>query len=364
MAGPGGGSGGGGFGGGSFGGGGSHGGGFSGGGGSHGGFGGGSFGGGGNHGGFGGGPRPGGGGFGPGPHRPPHHHGPHWHGGFFGPRWHVGYGSHFGGGGCITGAIIIAIFVAMFAVFMIIPDEGYNFGYSEEITQTGVIYDEGTMQDYANSKYKKYFGDSEDNILLVFLTNEEADGYYTIAWIGDNVNYDINTMFGEYTEYGAALSEHINENYFAYSLDTDLASVVKEMSEHINELGLSSNFADEKEKLGTDKSKFYNFTSFDLTAQVVDTALKDFTSQTGIPMVIVVDSAEEVFGGDERENVTNISGISGGKIQVTSTHETPKIAGTILSIAAVVVALSLIGVYAAKKYAGKKEKKDDVPWES
>lgn len=361
MAGPGGGSGGGGFGGGS------HGGGFSGGGGSHGGFGGGSFGGGGNHGGFGGGPRPGRGGFGPGPHRPPpHHHGPHWHGGFFGPRWHVGYGPHFGGGGCFTGIISIAILLVFLLILIFMgakttPDYSY---YSNVEQIEGIAYDEGTMQDYANSKYKKYFGDSEDNILLVFLSNEEADGYYTIAWIGDNINYDINTMFGEYTEYGAALSEHINDNYFAYSLDTDLASVVKEMSEHIKGLGLSSNFADEKEKLGTDKSKFYNFTSFDLTAQVVDTALEDFTLQTGIPMVIVVDSAEKVFGGGERENVTNISGITGGKIQVTSTSETSKITGAILSIAAVIVALSIIGIYAAKKYAGKKEKKDDVPWES
>ncbi len=362
MAGPGGGSSGGGFGGGSFGGGGSHGGGFSGGGG----FGGGSFGGGGNHGGFGGGPRPGPGGFGGGPHRPPHHHGPHHHGGFFGPGWHVGYGPHFGGGGCFTGIIGIGVFLAVF-VFIILtvsntPD--YSYTYGEEQIE-GVIYDEATMQDYADGKYRKYFGDSEDNILLVFLSNEEADGYYTIAWIGDNVSYEINEMFGEYTEYGEALSSHINENYFAYSLDTDLASVVKEMSEHIKERGLSSNFADEKEKLSTDKSKFYNFTSFDLSTQVVDTALKDFTSQTGIPMVIVVDSAEEVFGGGSTENVTTIVGGTDGKTQTTISGDTPVTVGVFLIVLLSILASIFIGFFIAKKSLKKKEnKKDDMPWES
>lgn len=367
MAGPGGGSSGGGFGGGSFGGGSHGGGGFSGG--SHGGggFGGGSFGGGPHDGGFGGGPRPGPGGFGGGPHRPPHHHGPHWHGGFFGPGWHFGYGPRYGGGGgfgCLTGAIIIALFVAMFAVFMILPSGEYTFGQSEELTNAGVLYDEGTMQDYANTKYKKYFGDSEDNILLVFLTNNEADGYYTIAWVGYNIRSEINNMFGEYTEYGEALSNNINENYFAYSLDTDLATVVAEMENSIKDLGFSSSFSGDKDET-TPESKFYNFTNFDLTQSVVDTALESFTKSTGIPMSIVVDSAEEVFAC-ATEDVSEIIGSADGKtdIVLTPSSTTSRIGWFILAVA-VMVAAMLILVYFVKKSVSKKKKKDDdLPWES
>lgn len=368
MAGPGGGSGGGGFGGGSHGGGfggGSHGGGF--GGGSHGGgFGGGSHGGGfgGPHGGgFGGphgGPHPGG------PHRPPHHHGPHWHGGFFGPGWHFGYGPRYGGGsGCLTGAIIVSIFVAIIALFMILPSGGeYTYVIGSDGIEN-VLYDEGTMQDYANSKYKKYFGDSENDILLVFLPNQEADGYYTIAWVGDNVPYEINEMFGENTEYGEALNSYINENYFAYSLDTDLASVVKKMSESISnsDVDLSSMNVTTQEKA---KSKFYNFTSFDLTESVVDEALQSFTDATGIPMAIVVDFEEKVFGSTTDENVTEIVGSTNGKNQ-TKEHSTTWKIGMFVLVVSSVLAIIYTALYFAMKSINKKKKNkndEDLPWES
>ena len=181
MAGPGGGGGsrgGGGFGGGSFGGG-SRGGGFSGGGG----FGGGSFGG-----------RPSGG-FGGGPHHhPPHHHGPFFHG----PRRRTYVGGGFGGG-CFS-VVVIALFVLFGGFWMLSPADNVTINWGEETVVGGIAYDEATMQDYANDKYMQYFGSSsavEDNILLVMLTNEECDGYYTIAWVGDNIDSSINNMFGE-----------------------------------------------------------------------------------------------------------------------------------------------------------------------
>lgn len=370
MAGPGGGSHGGGFGGGSHGGGG-----FSGG--SHGGggFGGGSHGGGFGGGGFGGGPRPGGGfGGGPhggphpgGPHRPPHHHhhGPHWYGGFFGPRWHGGYG---GGVGCLTTFVIIALFIAVVGAFMIIPDGDYVIG-QEGVSQVGAAYDEATMQDYANTKYKKYFGSSEDNILLVFLANKEADGYYTIAWVGDNIDYDINAMFGEYTEYGDALGEHINDTYFAYSLDTDLAAVVSDMESSIKGLGLSSSFSGTKDDT-TPESKFYNFTSFDLSESVVDAALESFTKSTGIPMAIVVDYVERVFGDDDSVDVSvsnvygtgEVNGIVGG---TANTGKNISLKIGIVAIAIVIFTIVLcVAIYFANKKAPKKKKDDDLPWES
>ncbi len=283
MPGPGGGSSGGGFGGGSFGGGGR---GFSGGGG----FGGGSFGGGHHGGSFGGGPH----------HRPPHHHGPHFHGPRFGWGW--GPRVYVGGGGCVTG-LFIGLFILFACIYIFMP-EGDLFDDPFEVTHTyeTEIYDESIMQDYADEKYSLYFGNHENyenNILLVFLTNEECDGYYTIAWVGDNIRPEINNMFGEYTEYGQALSNLINQNYYAYSLDTDLTAVVKEMTRNIASLGLVSSFnnkAANYDDYNKPVSKLVNSTSLEMNKELVDDALTEFTEETGIPCVIVVDSAESVFG--------------------------------------------------------------------
>lgn len=334
MAGPGGGRSGGGFGGGSFGGG-SRGGGFSGGGG----FGGGSF---------GGGPRPGG--FGGPPHHHHHHHGPH----FYGPRWRFGGGYGGFGGGCVT-AVILLIFFAFVAFYLLMPADNVTVTYED-----GIVYSEAKMQDYANDKYMQYFGSSsavEDNILLVFLSNEQGDGYYTIAWVGDNIDYSINSMFGEYTEYGEAMNKYINTNYFGYSLDTDYAAVINEMTENIKALGLSSSFAGLSDKSNMAQSQFVNLTDFELSGDVVDAALEYFTSEIGIPCVIVVDYAERVFG--------SVGSQSGEAVVMTGNIKN----GFGISIAALVavviaVVIIIVAVKQSKKpKAKKKEEKEDLPWE-
>ena len=353
MAGPGGGGGsrgGGGFGGGSFGGGSRGGGGFGGGsfGGSHGG----SFGGSHNGGSFGGSH---GGGFG-GHHHGPHHHGPHFHGPFRPWRRTVFYGGGFGGG-CFS-IVFIFIFIIFSALFFLMPN-GAVIDFSDGITIQEIVYDEATMQDYANVKYQKYFGNSsavEDNILLVLLTNEECDGYYTIAWVGDNVDYTINDMFGEYSEYGTYLNMHIDE-YFAYSLDTDLAQVIKEMTKSVTDLGLDSSFNFESDRSNLADPKFVNLTAMDLTPEIINSALEEFTDKTGIPMVIVVDSYERVF---EVENNNTASS------QQTSFAE-PKVNTTmIITIAVVVVFLVVMAgifIWTNKKPKTKKEKEETPPWE-
>lgn len=286
MPGPGGGSRGGGFGGGSRGG--------SFGGGSRGGFGGGSRGPGGPGGGRGpGGPRPGGfggprGGFG-GP-RPGYHHGPH-HWGFFGPRWGRRY---YGGGGCLgsfMGLIITLIVVALLVVV-------FAFSSIRNIASGGqVMYDESKMQAYASEQYEKEFGSSENALCVVFLTGDEAQGYYTIAWIGDNIKTEINNMFGnEYTEFGEAVNKYVSSDYHAYSLDKSLASVMDYMTEQIKSLNLASSF-DRTMETGYEKtSHLVNYSELSMTESTVNYSLENFTEQTGIPAVIVVDDMQEVFG--------------------------------------------------------------------
>lgn len=264
-----------------------------------GGFGGGSRGGGfggGHGGGFGGGSR--GGGFGGGPyHRGPrfgygYYHRPRFFG--FGPRYY-GYG-----GGCLGG--FLGALMAPFILLLVVGVMMFGIVGSalSNAANGGIIsYDERTFQDYANTEYYKAFGNSnatEDNILIVVLTNEETDGYYCIAWVGDNIQDKINLMFGDdTTAFGQSMIASIND-FYAYSLDSNLAMVMNTMTEKVEKLGLTSSFKKQYSHEKSPESHLVNYTDLALTEETVDEALVAFTEATGIPTVIVVEDMETVFG--------------------------------------------------------------------
>ena len=308
MAGPGGGSRGGGFGGGSRGGGG---------GGSRGGFSGGSRGSGGGGGGFGGGSRGGhhGGGFHGGHHPPPpprHHHRPIFRGGYYGGGGHY----HHGGGGILsTFLAFIIVLVMLFGIFKYvfgingsdvrewIDDFKYDPSYNEEQVYDDYSegeYSESLFQEYTNNKYKEIFGETtcyEDNILVVFLTTDANDGYYTIAWVGDNLNYQVTDMFGnEQTELGEAMTNSISD-YHGYSLGSNLAQVVDKMTDNVTALEIESPYKSQADRSVVAESKVYNYSNCEFTEDTVNNSLKSFTEKTGITFCIVVDNETTVFGG-------------------------------------------------------------------
>ncbi len=245
---------------------------------------GGSFG--GSHGGSFGGNR---GGFGP---RPPihHHHMPHVHYGGFGPRRYYNHG----GGGCL-GAMIAPFVFIVFAAIMFFSS--LNVSYNDEFSG----YNEAIFQAYADSEYNKAFGDSsgyEDNILIVFLTNEDADDYYYIAWVGDHIEREINYMFGNNeTELGHALYSNVNMAGYWYSLDMNLAGAVDMMTENVLSLGLESSFTCNEGHSA--KSRLINYTELSLTEETVNAVLETFTEVTGIPMCIVVEDYNDVLLKEE-----------------------------------------------------------------
>lgn len=228
-----------------------------------------------------GGPHGGGrGGFGPGPHM---HHGGFW------PRRHYGHG-----GGCLN-AIFAPVIITVVIVIMVFSFVGDSIG---SIFSGGTIsYNEQTFQSYADAEYQKAFGGSsayEDNILIVLLTNESADDYYYIAWVGDHIERDISYMFGnEQTELGRALNSSINLSGYWYSLDSNLASAVSIMTDNVTALGLESSFSCNESHSAS--SKLINYTEMTLTDETVNTALEAFTEATGIPISIVVARVDTVF---------------------------------------------------------------------
>ncbi len=191
-------------------------------------------------------------------------------------------------------AVIILVLVIGILIVSLLGNALGGF-FSSESPQ----YNENTLQDYADARYSAEFGGStayEDNILLVFLTEEETVDYYFIAWVGDHIKRDINYLFGgNDTELGYAINNTVNFQSYRYSLDSDLASVIDQMGEKIKRMGLDDSYTCTEEHIQV-PSRLVNRTSLSLTEETVNAALRKFTEDTGIPMVIVVDDMEEVFG--------------------------------------------------------------------
>lgn len=268
--------------------------------------GGGSRGGGGGRGGsFGGGGRGGmgggrGGGFGGGGYRGPR--GPMFGGPMFGGwgyRRRYGYygrGPGFYGGGCLgglLGMLMLPFLLVMMAIALVIS----SVSSSMMVLKDGGIvpYNEETFQDYANQQYLAEFGSSEDGIVVVFLTAENNYDYCYIGWVGDHLNADVNYLFGaEGTALGNGIYAEVPDNY-KYSLDSNLANVTDRLASEINRLNLTTNYRCSEDRSNL-PSRLVNRSALDLNAETVNLSLTAFTEQTGIPMTIVVDEMEDVFG--------------------------------------------------------------------
>lgn len=201
------------------------------------------------------------------------------------------------------GMLFVPIVMLLFVVFFAISMFGSLFGGGGHDS----VYDEDVMQDYAYAQYVAEFGDAaasaayEDNLLIVFLTDETSDGYYTIAFVGDNLRDEVSDLFGnEYTAYGRAMLSAVADHH-EYSLSSDLASVMTTMTRHVTELNLASNFIVETDHSGAVDSHLTNHSSLTMNAATVERALTEFTAQTDIPVVIVVEDVADVFGKQEKQ---------------------------------------------------------------
>ena len=207
------------------------------------------------------------------------------------------------------GPVFIAIFLIFMLVYMLLPSGNYG-GVEVTTDNFGKNYDEAAFQRAADEKYAEFFevGKTyEDNILLYFLVEEDCEDIYFIAWVGDNVNHEVSALFGNnYTALGQAIESNV-ANYYAYSLDSNLASVVREMEKQITALGLDSCFENDPiVKADPSESKLVDLTyridgnsiretEPKLTAETVNDALVDFTFATGISTVVCVDYIDNVF---------------------------------------------------------------------
>ena len=247
-----------------------------------------------------------GGGFGGGRGGGPYHRGPRFGYGYyhrprffgFGPRY---YG--YGGGGCLGGLLGGFMGALMAPIILLLLVGVMMFGIIgsalSNAASGGIIsYDEEVFQDYADIEYNKAFGNSdatEDNILIVVLVNEETDGYYYIPWGGSNLVDDIYDLFDVGGEFDKAMKGSI-QKYYAHSLDEDLTRVIETMTRKITNLDLESSFKKAYSHEKSPESHLENYTELSMSKTAVDDALQEFTVQTDIPVVLVVEDMEDVFG--------------------------------------------------------------------
>lgn len=192
----------------------------------------------------------------------------------------------------MIGAILAPI-ILLIALFSMV---GSSF---RDLSSGGSVrYNEEAFQNFADQQYAAEFGSSsayEDNLLITVLIDENYSSYYYIAWVGDHIATDINLLFGnEYTAFGSAMNIGITTSNYKYSLDSNLASVMRQMTETIQALGLESSFTCSEDHAQV-SSHLTNRTGLSLTESTVNDALAAFTDASGIPVVIVVEDAADVF---------------------------------------------------------------------
>ena len=85
-------------------------------------------------------------------------------------------------------------------------------------------------------------------------------------------------------------------DFYAYSLDSNLAMVMNTMTDEVSDLGLQSSFKKAYSHEKSPESHLVNYTDLSLTEETVNDSLVAFTEATDIPVVIVVEEMETVFG--------------------------------------------------------------------
>ena len=247
----------------------------------------------------------------------------------------------------------LIIFLTFVLIFYMLPSNNVDVqpGY-DDYFDSGTVYDELALQDFADDQYAKIFSDQpdyEDNLLIVFLTDAQYYDYCYIAWVGDHIATDINYMLGNNdTILGEEMVTWINETNYKYSLDANLAAVMTSMANRIQELGLDSSFSCEGGH-NVVTSHLVNETDLPMTKSTVNDALSYFTETTGIPVVIVVEDMADVF-------TTDVSGpFFEYEVQTgTQNSSMPSINWRLILLVVGGVALVVVLVT-----SGKRRKKDD-----
>ena len=184
-----------------------------------------------------------------------------------------------------------------------------------------IKYSKITFDNYVGAQYAAEFGESsayDDNLLIVFLTNKKSNGYYAMALTGSNIDPQIRQMFGdEITDFWTILESSMTAHY-RFSPQKGFRVALERLSESISEKKLDSPFVEEKDHSSMTSPHVTNYSDLSINDDSVNLAIRRFTEDTGIPTVIVIDTADNVFGRTVPKRELAVSAISAAVVVVSS----------------------------------------------
>lgn len=188
--------------------------------------------------------------------------------------------------------IIVIALVGLLAVTSIV---GMVSSFKTVANGGLVNYDYDRLEEYALEEYYSAFGhDDEDSILIVVVTAENNYDFDWYACVGYDISSQVNEMFGGTgTALGNAMLDSVDTQSYKNSLTRNLSDVVEKMQAKVEATGTKALKCSHTPK---NTSHLVNNSGLNISSSVVDEALKNFTDATGVPVVIVVDTAENVFG--------------------------------------------------------------------
>lgn len=207
-------------------------------------------------------------------------------GGFRGGRFR-GSRSHARGGRHSTISDIIGAVVILF-LWMI----------SSCQADGGLHYNSAQIEEYASAQYQQAFMSEEsyeDNLLLTFVVWDDRSDYSYIAWVGDHINDTTFRLLGDNNSVlGRTLEQTIAYGYES-SLSADLKSALEILSGEITYASPSGCYLCDEDHSAAN-SRLSNQSEMTLDEDTLEAALEAFTDETGIPIVLVVEDAADVFG--------------------------------------------------------------------
>ena len=165
-----------------------------------------------------------------------------------------------------------------------------------------IVYDEEVLKNYLSTNYSESFKgtgiEQKSGMVIFFLYNEDTKQMEFTVKAGDNIRSDVTAIFATDSEFGTYLKNNVKSDNYEATLSKSLSGVMTHMAAKVKALDLTSNFSKnyDSSKLTDPSLKIKEGFGFTVKNDEIKASLDTFEAQTGIPVVIVLDTAVNAFG--------------------------------------------------------------------
>jgi len=167
-----------------------------------------------------------------------------------------------------------------------------------------IVYAEEELNSYIGKAYDDSFKNSSaknSGVVLMFFYNEDKNALeYTIK-AGSNVSTYATAVFGTDSKFGSYLEKNLKMDNYKATVGDTLAAAIDQMAKEIKDLKLMSNFIYQHDTKNMPKSeaivkKGAEETFSKENADKITAALERFHAETGLYMVMSLDTSVNAFG--------------------------------------------------------------------